>query len=824
MGAALAYLALTPEQYAAAVRMSVEDERTSVSDIGQTITAADELGGSNPIVTQAEVVKSQGVLRAALEIYREQYGLAALRPAAGQVGGDQAWEGQAWEGQANGVQLEGGRFGSSMPTPNSLAAVGITVERTAERITNKKRTAERTGSGTYASNHASNHANADANDGRVSLVNDSGVAPVVPEETTAVPTVESLRESLQVKIIPATNILEVSYRGDSPQQAAAIVNSVAQAAVAENVEEINIEASAVREFLESQLPAVQSRLRQAELRESQYRQANGLLSVDAQNQQMVGGLAALEQEERSLVAALEEVSTREQQLQTVTGINSPEVAYAISRIGQDPQLLTLRAQLTNTNVLLAEARSKLGDLHPELLALQDQFNNLQALYQQRIAQLTPAGFGSEFGNLAAEVAANDLSQQLIADGINSAVQEEALSSRLAVVRSELAQMRTQFAQQPTLQQPLAVLERDRQDAEDSLKLIQTKLEEARIAEAQLVSNVRIVGLAEPSETPVSPKPFAVLAMGAIAGSILSVIGILLLDMLDASLQSGDEVEKLVKLPVLGYLPRLSADLIDIDGLDAFLDNPRHVEPYRALLKTIESRQRSRARALAAAEIGELGARSSESSAGTVGASGAASGIRPSQVVVVSSPTDNEGKSSVATCLAAVSAMLGRRTLIIEADPHHPIQHLYLQVESRPGLTDVINHSSPLSETIKLTTVGRLSVMPYGQVLNRPSTVTESSAMRNLINALKRQYDLIIIDTASVDASADATTVSQMTDGLLLVTRPGYTPRSVLAETVQQLRKSGAPLLGIAMNETILPEEQLGRLPRPPIGPTAIARS
>ena len=773
MGGAIAYLALTPEQYEAAVRLSVEDERTSVSDIGQTITAADELGGANPIVTQAEVVKSQGVLRAALEIYRNQY--LALSAAPERV------------------------------APNSLAAVGLAVDTSASQ-------------GASVSN-----ATGDV----------PGTLPIVPEADADVPTVESLMQALQVKIIPATNILEVSYRGENPKQAAAIVNSVARAAVAENVETINIEASAVREFLESQLPSVQSRLRQAELTESQYRQANGLLAVDAQNQQMVGGLAALEQEERSLVASLQEVSTREQQLQNVTGISSPEVAYAISRIGQDPQLLTLRSQITNTNVLLAEARSKLGDLHPELLALQDQSANLQSLYQQRLAQLTPAGFGSDFGNAAADIAANDLSQQLMSDSINSAVQQEALSSRLSVVRSELAQMRNQLVQQPTLQQPLSALERETQDAEDSLKLVQTKLEEARIAEAQLVSNVRVVGSAEPSDVPVSPKPFAVLALGAIAGSILSVIGILLLDMFDASLQSGDEVEKLVKLPVLGYLPRLSADLVDIDGLDAFLDNPRHVEPYRALLKTIESRQRSRARALAASELSDITSGGASSSGGRRQGDGmsadrqsaaGATGITPSQVVVVSSPTNNEGKSSVATCLAAVSAMLGRRTLIIEADPHHPIQHLYLQVESRPGLTDVINHSAPLSETIKLTTVGRLSVMPYGQVLNRPSTVTESSAMRNLINALKRQYDLIVIDTASVDTSADATTVSQMTDGLLLVTRPGYTPRRVLADTVQQLRKSGAPLLGIAMNETILPEEQLGRLPRPAVGSTAVTRS
>ncbi|MEL6158200.1 MAG: polysaccharide biosynthesis tyrosine autokinase [Cyanobacteria bacterium J06627_32] len=725
MGGALAYLALAPRIYEATVRLSVEDERTSVSNIGQTLTETDELGGANPIVTQAEVVRSQGVLRAALNRYRELSGQPA-----------ESGDGQSADGEGT------------------------------------------------------------------------------------VPTVDYLERELIVDIIPATNIVEITYRSTDPVMSADLVNAVAQSAVNQNVEDINVEAAAVRAFLESQLPALQSKLRQAEQAESQYRQANSLVSVDAQNQQMVMGLAELEQEERALVAALQEVLTRDQRLQEVTGITSPETAYDLARVGQDAQLQSLKSELTQTQVQLSEARSRLGDQHPELLALVDQFNSLQAIYQQRLNQISPPGLG----NVAAAMSTNELSQDLIAQSINSSIQAEALADRLAVVQSNLANLRGQLTQIPAVQQPLSVLTREREDAAESLELIRTKLEEARIAEAQLVSNVRIVGMAEPDLEPVSPKPLVVLALGAIAGSILSVGAILLLDLLDASLQSGDEVEKLVKLPVLGYLPRLSAEAVDVAGLDAFLDNPRHVEPYRALLKTVESRQRMREAAL---RNGNAAASGRSTMEGAFFAEGRSAGTESSQVVVVSSPTSNEGTSSVATCLGAVSAMLGRKTLIIEANPLNPIQHLYLQVESQPGLTDVINHSRPLTDAVKLTTIGRLSVLPYGQTLNRPSTVTESTAMRVLLDNLTQEYDLILIDTAPVDSSADAATVSQMTDGLLLVTRPGYTPRSVLAETVQQLRKSGVPLLGIAMNETILPEEQLGYLPtvqQPAVSQSGIRRS
>jgi len=717
MGGALAYMVLAPRVYEATARLSVEDERTSVSGIGQSLTETDELGGANPIVTQAEIVKSQGVLRAALDRYPEA---------------------------------------TRQPAPESTP---------------------------------------------------EGISETIRTRRGGVPTVEHLEEEMVVSILPATNILAVTYQSTNPIMAADLVNAVAQSAVNQNIEDINLEASTVREFLETQLPALQAKLKQAEQAESQYRQANVLVDVDAQNRQMVTGLAALEQEERALLAALQEVATRDQRLQDVTGITSPEAAYDIARVGDDAQLRSLEAQITEASVDLAEASGRLGDRHPELLALVDQVNSLKALYQQRLSQISPPGLG----NMAAAISSNDLSQQLIAQSINSSIETEALASRLGVVQGDLALMRSRLNQMPFIQQPLSELARNREEAAQSLDLIRTKLEEARIAEAQLVSNVRIVGMAEPDLEPVSPKPLVVLLLGAIAGSILSVGAILLLDLLDASLQSGEEVEKLVKLPVLGYLPRLSAELVDIAGLDAFLDSPRHVEPYRALLKTVESRRRMREAALRNG-LGNGSGRSTME--GAFFAEGRSSAVQSPQVVVVSSPTSNEGTSSVATCLGAVSAMLGRRTLIIEANPLNPIQHLYLQVESQPGLTDVINHSQPLSDAIKLTTIGRLSVLPYGQTLNRPSTVTESAAMRVLLGNLIRDYDLILIDTAPVDSSADAATVSQMTDGLLLVTRPGFTPKSVLADTVQQLRKSGAPLLGIAMNETILPEEQLGRLPLP----------
>ncbi len=705
MGAAVGYLILTPNAYEAIARLSVEDERASVSDIGQTLSETDDLGGANPIVTQAEVVKSQGVLRSALDRYAEK------------------------------------RSGLIKPGRDT-------------------------------------------------------------QLVTALPTVDQLAEALTVNILPATNIVEIHLKDDDPRQAANIVNAIAQAAVTQNVEDISFQASAIRSFLEPQLSAAQSRLQQAEQAESLYRQQNGLLSVTDQNQQMVSSLAALEQEERSLVAALQEMATRDQRLKSVTGIRSPEAAFAAARVEQDAQLNTLRSQLTEASIALNEARSRLGDRHPDLLALVDQFRGLDSLYQQRLNQL-----GGGLDGSGSAIAPNDLNNQLLAQSINSTIEAEAIASRLAVVRADVARLRAELVGQPSLQQPLAELTRESEDAAASLELIRTKLEEARVAEAQLVSNVRVLGLAEPNLEAVSPKPLPILALGAIAGTILSIGGILLLDLLDVSLQSDEDVEKLVKLPVLGYLPRLASDFESVAELDAFLDSPQQVEPYRSLLKAIESRQyRQRLvgrNGASQADDPQPNGLSERSAADQQFAFGGRmpDGARLPQVIAISSPTQQEGAAAVVTRLGAVAAMLGRRTLIIEANPQNPIQHHHLQVEAEPGLTDAINNGQLLPEAVKLTTIGRLSVLPYGQQLDRPSTVIESAAMRVLLKNLGQNYDLVLVDTAPVDESTDATTLSQLTDGLLLVTLAGHTPRQVLSETVQQLRTSGAPLLGIAMNET-----------------------
>ncbi|HEY9622351.1 MAG TPA: polysaccharide biosynthesis tyrosine autokinase [Crinalium sp.] len=589
------------------------------------------------------------------------------------------------------------------------------------------------------------------------------------------PSIEELHQALKVDIVPATSILEVSLKLEDPKLAAGLLNAIAQAMVAENSESIRAEASVVRKFLEERIPRQEAILQETELAESRYREATGIVSLDTQTQSLVNELASLEDEERKLRAQYQEATTRNNLLRRVTGANTPTDAYAAVRVGQDENLQALQKQLTELDVAIIDARSRLGDQHPDLLALLQKRDELRALYTQQLARTT--GGRAASSNLAP----NPLSQDLMSRYIASEIDRRALESSLRIAQSELTNLRERVYQMPSYQPTLANLARKRDEAETALKMLQDKLEQARIAEKQLINNVRIVGAAQVPIDPVSPKPLAIIALSTVAGLIVAGALVLLLELLDATLRDPGEAESVLGLPVLGVLPKTASATLTPENLEAFLDEPDNVEPYRALLKTLDF-------------LGE----------------------QTSQAIVVSSVVAGEGKSVVALHLAAVAAILSRHTLIIDADLRNPLQHHLLDVPASPGLAEVIRDKYSWLNAVRPTAIENLSILPAGKFISRPSTLIETVEMKELLKEVANHYDYVIVTASPVKTCADAATLSQAASGLVLVTQLHATPKESILWAISNLRKNGVLPLGLVMNEAGFPLEE-----KPPALPPAV---
>ena len=467
---------------------------------------------------------------------------------------------------------------------------------------------------------------------------------------------------------------------------------------------------------------------------------------------MVNSLRELENEERELSAQLQAVTTKRDLLKQAAGIDNIDKAYTALRIAEDKELLKLQSQLEELEAEISRRRSYLTDNAPELQALLSEQKNLRTSIDQK----APA---------SNNVSSNPYSQDLISQYVSIQIENKTLESKLKTVQAEKNYLQTQVTQLPAHQKSLAKLIRKQETVEASLKSLRSKLEEAKIAETQSSSTTRIISLAEINTIPVSPKPAAVLVIGTVAGIFLSISTVFCLGLIDDNLHDAAEAKEALNLPILGVLPNLPTAITDTPDLGQFLDNSTLVEPYRALLKTLESSSNGQ-----------------------------------TSTLVISSIVPGEGKSSVALHLSAVAAMLSRHTLIIDAGLRQPIQNELLDISPVPGLTEVLENPRMFLSVVQPTMINNLSVITHGQLNNRPAALIESKSMKILLEAVKKFYDLVIIDSSSTSICADATTLSEFTDGLLLVVRPNFISKEMIMDEIAKLKESDVSILGVVINE------------------------
>ncbi|MGH1395839.1 MAG: tyrosine-protein kinase family protein, partial [Trichormus sp.] len=150
-------------------------------------------------------------------------------------------------------------------------------------------------------------------------------------------------------------------------------------------------------------------------------------------------------------------------------------------------------------------------------------------------------------------------------------------------------------------------------------------------------------------------------------------------------------------------------------------------------------------------------------------------------------------------LGAVAAMLSRRTLIIDADLRRPVQHTLFNLPPKPGITDIINDNRSLLNAVQSTDIDNLFVLTCGELHGRPSQLLDSEAMKSLVAEAALHYDLVIIDTPPLSVCADASTLSQYSDGVIMTTRPSVTLKESLQRAVVELNQNRIPILGVVVN-------------------------
>jgi capsular exopolysaccharide synthesis family protein len=271
------------------------------------------------------------------------------------------------------------------------------------------------------------------------------------------------------------------------------------------------------------------------------------------------------------------------------------------------------------------------------------------------------------------------------------------------------------------------------------------------------------------QTPYSPNLYANLTLGTLLGIVGGIGLAFLLDYLDDTIRTKDELGKIAPdVPLLGIVPNIEARRGDVAKKDLFAANqPKSTisEAYRGVRTALT-----------------LSARGPQQKA-----------------MLLTSAGPREGKTTTAINLATVLAFSGARTLVIDADLRKPRVHASFNLPNRRGLTNLIVGEDDPLPFCQPTHVERVDVLTSGPIPPNPSELLGRPRMREILARLGEHYDQIIVDTPPIGAVTDAAVIATMVDGVILVVHAGKTRRQIVSRGIEQLRYIGAPIIGVILN-------------------------
>lgn len=280
------------------------------------------------------------------------------------------------------------------------------------------------------------------------------------------------------------------------------------------------------------------------------------------------------------------------------------------------------------------------------------------------------------------------------------------------------------------------------------------------------SPVRVSPIEEatPPQYPVSPRPLRNVALGLVLGALAGFGLALLRDQLDTSVRGEADVERVTEAPVLGGIA--FDPQAPIRPLIVHTDpHGRRSEAFRQLRTNLQFLDVTN---------------------------------HPRSIVVTSS-IPNEGKTTTAINLAITMSQTGSRVALVEGDLRRPKMATYLQVEGAVGLTTVLIGQAKLKDVLQPWGDHELFVLAAGRIPPNPSEVLGSQAMRDLVQRLEDEYDIVIVDGPPLLPVTDAAVLATITGGAIVVAASKRVNRDQLARSLQNLDAVGARVLGIVLN-------------------------
>ena len=551
--------------------------------------------------------------------------------------------------------------------------------------------------------------------------------------------VSVFKSSVAISRLGHTDIIQVFVTSKRPELASLIANTLVDRYIEHSFRENYSATNKVSEWLDSQLSNLKANLEKSQAHIVELQRDIGLYGVDPSHSVVA---ANLEELNKQYADAQVDRLLKESRLQEIKS-SSPDVIDAAAGTA-DPSLQALKQRLAQLNSEYSSLSQTYGPAYPRVKSLKAQIDQAQ--------RELSTGEGAQVARSQKEFDAAQRNEANLRAALEKQ-EQDAFSKGEKAMQYELA----------------------RQDYQTNRLLydgLQQRLQEASIMSGLHSTAIHIVDSADTPALPSHPRTKVNRAIGTGLGLLIGVSLAIIIELIDTNLKTISDIENGLQLPLLAAIPAVDADHL----LPAKFREFAVSRGGSSMSKIAESLRAMRTSILL-------------SSPGS-----------PPKVIMIVSTRPAEGKSSIAALMAITFALNGSKVLLIDADLRRPAIYLRFKIGKGLGLSTVLSGKASFREAVEAwPDLPNLQILPSGPVPPLPSELLGSKQMEDLLAQARSDYDFVLVDTPPVLAVTDASVLGRLADETVLIVRYGSVKRQVVLRCLDLLERSGAHLLGVAVN-------------------------
>jgi capsular exopolysaccharide synthesis family protein len=556
--------------------------------------------------------------------------------------------------------------------------------------------------------------------------------------------IQAFKNHLRVQLMRDSRMVEVTFESTDPQLAARVAN-----ALVSNYSEYNFHQKydATRQasgFMEQQLDELKAKVEKSQQAMVDYERQNVIVNIGDKQSAVEERLGDLS---KDLTAAQSERMQKES-LYDLVRSNESQVAV----IAQNELLQRLGEKYADLREQYVDALGQYGPNFPKVKRLGDQVNEVQLIMERERKRVLARIRNDYMAALGRE--------RLVSGAVTREKAEVGRLSQLLIEHN--------------------ILKREFDTNEQLYESLLQHLKDATVSAGLRATNIHLVDPALIPTAPVRPRKMYNIALGLLVGLVLGVTLAFLQESLDTSVKSAEEVERLIAAPALAVIPLARSSWRRMGGDRS---QPQNGAVESIVLRHPTSSLAESYRTLRTSIL-------------------LSTAPRPPQALLMTSAQPREGKTSTSLNLALGLAQRGVPVVIVDADLRRPgISRAMGLSQNGSGLTTLLSGAHSLDEVLRqFEAVPNLWVLPTGPQAPNPADLLSSPTMEKVLQELRGRFEHLVLDSAPLLLVTDATILSRLVDGVVLVVESGVTARRALARAHKILESAGGRILGTVLNK------------------------